>query len=116
MSQKPSRALLASALLQSGIGFAFPDPARITNISEKLEVVEYQDAVLVCEVEGHPNPRVTWTAPNGTELVNGTGNTNLTLHNVTRGDSGTYVCKATNELASDSKGAPLDVQCEFLLL
>ena len=89
----------------------------MTNISKKVEVVEHQDAVLMCEVEGNPTPQVTWTALNGTELQNGTGDTNLTLHNVTRGDSdSTYVCKATNELASDSKGAPLDVQCEFLLL
>ena len=113
MSQNPSRALLESALFSSGIAFTFPDPARVTRISEKVEVVEHQDALLVCEVEGNPTPNVTWTAPNGTVLQSGTGDTNLTLYNVTRGDSGTYVCKATNELASDSKGALLDVQCEF---
>ena len=113
MSQNPSRAPLESALFSSGIAFTFPDPARVTRISEKVEVVEHQDALLACEVEGNPTPNVTWTAPNGTVLQSGTGGTNLTLYNVTRGDSGTYVCKATNELASDSKGALLDVQCEF---
>ena len=113
MSQKLSRAPLLSALFQSGIAFAFPDPARVTHISEKVEVVEHQDALLVCEVEGNPTPQVTWTAPNGTELQNGTGDTNLTLHNVTRGDSGTYVCKATNKRGTESKDALLDVHCEF---
>ena len=85
----------------------------MTRISEKVEVVEHQDALLVCEVDGNPTPRVTWTAPNGTELQNGNGDTNLTLYGVTRGDSGTYVCKATNKRGTESKDAPLDVQCVF---
>ena len=80
---------------------------------ENATAVEGDDALLVCEVEGNPTPWVTWTAPTGTVLQNGTWDTNLTLHNVTRGNSGTYVCNATNKLASDSKYVLLDVQCEF---
>ena len=104
---------LVSTLFSSGIAFTFPDPARVTQISEKVEVVENQAAVLVCEVEGKPTPRVTWTAPNGTVLQDRTGDTNLTLYNVTRGDSGTYVCNATNMRGTESNETLLDVQCEF---
>ena len=85
----------------------------MTHTSEKVEFVEHQDAVLVCEVEGHPTPNVTWIAPNGTAMQSGTGDTNLTLYNVTRGDSGTYVCNAKNKRGSDSNETLLDVQCEF---
>ena len=45
---------LVSTLFSSGIASTFPDPARVTQISEK--VVENQAAVLVCEVEGNPTP------------------------------------------------------------
>ena len=82
---------------------------------EDVTAVERDDALLVCEVEGNPTPWVTWTAPNGTKLQSGIGDTNLTLYGVTRGKSGTYVCNVTNEVGGISVKRRLDVLCKCSL-
>ena len=83
---------------------------------EDVTAVEGDDALLVCEAEGNPTPWVTWTAPNGTVLQSGTGpDTNLTLYNVTRSDSGTYVCNVTNTVGVIMVKRRLDVLCKCSL-
>ena len=80
---------------------------------ENVTAVEGDDALLVCEAEGNPIPWVTWTASNGTVLQDGTGpDTNLTLYNVTRSDSGTYVCNVTNTVGVIMVKRRLDVWCK----
>ena len=80
---------------------------------ENVTAVEGDDALLVCEVEGNPTPQLTWTAPTGTVLQNGTGpDTNLTLYNVTRSDSGTYVCNLMNTVGVIAAERRLDVWCK----
>ena len=76
-------------------------------------VKEGSHVTLTCTAEGYPTPHVVWIAPNGTVLQNRTTDTNLTLPSVSRHSSGTYQCKATNELGSDSATMKLDVWCKF---
>ena len=95
--------------------FFFSVPAKVIKVSEHMEVVEGRDVVLVCIVEGYPNPRVVWRSQDTSVVQNDTRNTNLTLRNVLRHSNGAYQCEATNKLSngSDSKTVKLDVLCEY---
>ena len=63
---------------------------------------EKQSFTIVCTAIGQPLPSITWSKavgglPEGrTKVKNGT----LTINRVTRGDGGTYICKAENTLGS----------------
>ena len=80
---------------------------------ENVTVLEGNDALLRCDVEGNPAPQVTWFAPNGAVVQNQTSGTNLTLQDVSRASHGTYNCTVKNYLGSDSGTVHLDVQCKF---
>ena len=90
----------------------FPVPATAFVFQANVTAVEGSTVILVCTAEGNPTPHVAWIAPNGTVLQNRTTDTNLTLPNVSRHSSGTYQCKATNELGFDSATVNLDVWCK----
>jgi len=70
--------------------------------SNRVMAEEKQNIIIACTVTGQPLPSITWSKavgglPEGrTEVKNGT----LTINNVTRGDGGTYICKAENILGS----------------
>ena len=99
----------------NGFVLFFAVSATVSRPSNKVTAIEDDDVVLVCTAEGNPSPHVAWIAPNGTVLQNRT-DTNLKLPNVSRHSSGTYQCKATNKLGSDSATVELDVWCKFLSL
>ena len=79
-------------------------------------VKEGQTAVLKCEADGYPPPRVTWsrkrlTLPAGRHV---TGPSNaLILKNLGPEDTGIYSCSAENLLGSVNTSVQLTVQCEF---
>uniref|UniRef100_A0A6P8HHX9 Angiopoietin-2-like n=1 Tax=Actinia tenebrosa TaxID=6105 RepID=A0A6P8HHX9_ACTTE len=64
-----------------------------------------------CHVMGHPKPRVTWSRSIGKLPSNRTltRDNELTLFNVVKDDSGTYVCTSDNFLGSDAAGCVLVV-------
>ena len=79
-------------------------------------VKEGRTAVLKCEADGYPPPRVTWsrkrlTLPAG-RSVTGPSNA-LILKNVRPEDTGIYSCSAENLLGSVNASVQLTVQCEF---
>ena len=78
---------------------------------KNVTVLEGNDTLLRCGVEGNPAPQVIWFAPNGTVLQNRTSGTNLTLEDVSRASHGTYNCTVKNYLGFDSGTVHVDVEC-----
>ena len=78
-------------------------------------VVSQSTVTWHCTAEANPPATITWSR-NG-ERVDRTPNqlispdaSELTLRNVSRGDSGEYSCTATNQIGHDSVSASLEVQ------
>ena len=71
-----------------------------------------------CDADGNPTPTFSWTKDGS--VVNTTlritfneNNKNLTITNVSRGDSGKYICVATNNVKTvQSNSSTLNVQCK----
>ena len=71
-----------------------------------------------CDADGNPTPTFSWTKDGS--VVNTTlritfneNNKNLTITNVSRGDSGDYICVATNNVnIVQSNSSTLNVQCK----
>ena len=71
-----------------------------------------------CDADGNPTPTFSWTKDGS--VVNTTlritfneNNKNLTITNVSRGDSGEYICLATNNVNTvRSNSSTLNVQCK----
>ena len=81
--------------------------------------IEGSNVSFTCNATGNPAPTFRWTK-NGSVLTNGSrislssGGKQLTLTNVTREDSGQYVCEATNNVTTvPSDSATLNVQCKI---
>ena len=77
--------------------------------------IEGDNVTFTCNATGNPAPTFRWTR-NGSVLTTGLSldGKQLTITNVTREDSGQYVCEATNNVttvASDS--ATLNVKCKI---
>ena len=87
-----------------------------------VTIVEGEDVVFSCTVDGNPSPRVTWTK--NEEKLNTTTNLQLTAsslnnkHNLTvtdvhRPDSGHYRCVIINSVGNmTSSPGDLNVQCK----
>ena len=66
---------------------------------------------LFCNATGNPSPNITWTKT-GDSLFTYTRDT-LTLTNVWRNNTGTYVCRASNGVGNvDTRNASVVVQCK----
>ena len=71
-----------------------------------------------CDADGNPTPTFSWTKDGS--VVNTTlritfneNNKNLTITNVSREDSGEYICVATNNVnIVQSNSSTLNVQCK----
>ena len=77
---------------------------------------------LSCDASGNPVPTFSWTkdgsAVNSPTISLSSDNKQLTITNVSRGDSGEYRCVANNSIgaAVTSDAATLDVQCKAIVL
>ena len=79
---------------------------------------EGENVTLTCDADGNPTPTFSWTKDGS--VVNTTlritfneNNKNLTITNVSRGDSGEYICVATNNVKTvQSNSSTLNVQCK----
>ena len=75
---------------------------------------------LSCNVDGNPVPTTSWTrggspvnTNNNPRISFPADNTQLTITNLSRTDSGEYRCVANNSLGNaTSNAASLDVQCK----
>ena len=89
---------------------------------EDATIVEGEDVVFSCMVDGNPSPRVTWTK--NEENLNITANLrlttsslnnnhSLTITDVHRSDSGQYRCVIINSVGNlTSSAGNLNVQCK----
>ena len=87
-----------------------------------VTIVEGEDVVFSCTVDGNPSPRVTWTK--NEEKLNTTtnlqltasslnNNNSLTIRDVHRSDSGHYRCVIINSVGNiTSPPGDLNVQCK----
>ena len=79
---------------------------------------EGENVTFTCDADGNPTPTFSWTKDGS--VVNTTlritfneNNKNLTITNVSRGDSGEYICVATNNVKTvQSNSSTLNVQCK----
>lgn len=110
----------------------FSDPAAILAPPTSTTTNESATVQLTCEVEGKPEPTVTWlkdgaevntsdsdissTHPAG--LSNGRSLSKLTIRNAHRSDQGSYRCRASNGIGDIANSSPaiLTVNCKYLLL
>ena len=77
--------------------------ARISQQFSPVILEEQQNATFVCSTTGQPQPVITWSRaftslPSRHRVVRG----KLTIWNLTREDSGIYICQASNLLNSDT--------------
>ena len=80
---------------------------------------EGDNVTFTCDATGNSAPTFNWTK-DGSDLTAGSrisfssDRKQLTITNVTRGDSGQYVCNATNNVTTvQSNSATLNVQCKI---
>ena len=110
--------------------FAFSDPADIVSSPRSTITNQSATVVLSCEVEGKPEPNVTWFK-DGVEVntsdsrisathrwSDGRSESNLTIVNAHRSDKGSYHCRALNDIGAvaNSSAAILTVNCKYMRL
>ena len=95
------------------IKFSLLDPPNVTVSSSAVgPVVEDADTVaLKCEVDANPEAEITWRKEGDRRVL---GNFPvLDIGVVTRSDTGTYSCTATNELGQSAPGyVEVETHCE----
>jgi hypothetical protein len=91
----------------------FPDTPEIVIPPVNKTIRETLNTSFYCEGVGNPEPQITWAKRDGVILndVN-VSEEKLNFINVSRVNTGAYVCTASNFLGNDSVSAKLDVQCK----
>jgi hypothetical protein len=80
-------------------------------------VKEGDDLNILCQANGFPLPNITWFDVNKNIKSRGVGHASLSIHNITRGQSGTYQCQARNnpnELPVTCTENIVNVQCKTI--
>lgn len=91
--------------------FSPPDHPQIFDMHCPTTIVEGSNVTLHCNVTGNPLPNIVW-------ILRYTGSVlgrseKLTLTDVNRSQTGTYLCRAWNGIGSNStRTCGLDVYCE----
>ncbi|KAL9964706.1 hypothetical protein ACROYT_G028382 [Oculina patagonica] len=83
-------------------------PPRILWISPNQTAELGNEVTLSCIVTGLPTPRVVWKKDNKV-LLDSQSTRNITLHNISPADGGSYECSAINIVANDTKTTVLNV-------
>ena len=79
---------------------------------------EGENVTFTCDADGNPTPTFSWTKDGSvvntsSRITFNENNKNLTITNVSRGDSGEYICVATNNVKTvQSNSSTLNVQCK----
>ena len=79
---------------------------------------EGKSVTIKCEPEGSPKPiKIIWEKNNAVFREKDTNDPNLMFDNVTRSDTGTYVCKASNKAgnADMNPSTQLIIKCKYTL-
>jgi len=77
---------------------------RITSWERDLEVIAGDDVTIMCEATGNPPPKISWRKQHDGKLILPTEvSSKVVLKNVTREDSGLYICTANNNVEKEVK-------------
>ena len=115
----PSVLLIKRLLYYCSVSLFITDQPEFSVQPQNATKIEGDNVTFTCNATGNPAPTFRWTK-NGSVLTTGSrislssDGKQLTVANVTREDSGQYVCEATNNVttvASDS--ATLNVKCKI---
>ena len=93
------------------ISFLCLVPVQFTVFPQNLTVNETNPAVLSCDASGFPEPSFTWKKDG--KVVSQPKQ--LRIQRSNRGDTGMYVCTASNGVGEEkTEQAYVTVQCKFL--
>lgn len=96
---------------------------------ESVTIVEGNSDIVTCIAVGHPPPSVEWSRSvglissrwtvNQSSMIHGVGNltrviVDLIMTNVSREDTGVYMCLASNPLNTEIRRVNITVECEFI--
>ncbi|XP_022807335.1 hemicentin-2-like [Stylophora pistillata] len=87
-------------------------PSSIIQITQRQNITEGENVILVCNVSGVPPPTVYWMKPNGERV----SKYKLEVKNISRSEAGEYKCEASNECGNATKMTSIDVQCKYISL
>ncbi|XP_054869316.1 neural cell adhesion molecule 1 isoform X1 [Amphiprion ocellaris] len=82
-----------------------PPTVRLREEVKKVLAGPETNVSLLCLVDGHPKPNITWTMPESFDPSHHHFNSDrsqLTIWSVARADYGEYICTATNKIAESS--------------
>ena len=115
----PSVLLIKRLLYYCSVSLFITDQPEFSVHPQNATKIEGDNVTFTCNATGNPAPTFRWTK-NGSVLTTGSrirlpsDGKQLTLTNVTREDSGQYVCEATNNVRTvPSDSATLNVQCKI---
>ena len=102
--------------------YVFTDLPEFIQHPKNQTLTEGENATFTCDTSGNPSPTLSWTKDGS--VVNVTSrisisldNTLLVITNVSRGDSGEYICVSSNDVGAVlSSIATLNVQCKNTLM
>lgn len=89
-----------------------PPTVRLREEVKKVLAGPETNVSLLCLVDGHPKPNITWTMPQSFDPSRHHFNSDrsqLTIWSVARADYGEYICTATNKIAESSANFMLHV-------
>ena len=91
-------------------------PVRVTTSPKSISTHQGQHVTFTCSATGPPEPVITWSKSQGNlpPLRNIVSGGKLTIMNVTRQDSGSYVCNATNAISKNYSSVELKVYCSLV--
>ena len=111
----PSVLLIKRLLYYCSVSLFITDQPEFSVHPQNATKIEGDNVTFTCNATGNPAPTFRWTR-NGSVLTTGLSldGKQLTITNVTREDSGQYLCEATNNLTTvPSDSATLNVQCKI---
>ena len=111
----PSVLLIKRLLYYCSVSLFITDQPEFSVHPQNATKIEGDNVTFTCNATGNPAPTFRWTR-NGSVLTTGLSldGKQLTITNVTREDSGQYVCEATNNVTTvPSNSATLNVQCKI---
>ncbi|XP_054477052.1 neural cell adhesion molecule 1 isoform X2 [Anoplopoma fimbria] len=89
-----------------------PPTVRLREEVKKVLAGPETNVSLLCLVDGHPKPNITWTLPmtfDPSHHYFDSDRSQLTIRSVTRADYGEYICTATNKISESSATIMLHV-------
>ena len=115
----PSVLLIKRLLYYCSVSLFITDQPEFSLHPQNATKIEGDNVTFTCNATGNPAPTFRWTK-NGSVLTTSSrirfssDGKQLTVTNVTREDSGQYVCEATNNVTTVvSDSATLNVKCKI---